>query len=48
MQNRYDELIKIMLVGDTAVGKTSILNAYCNNSNQVKKAPKPTVGLDYG
>lgn len=47
MQSNYDELIKIMLVGDSNVGKTSILNAYCH-SNQHAKPLKPTVGLDYG
>ena len=48
MQSQYDELIKIMLVGDTNVGKTSILHTYCHPNNPHGKPLKPTVGLDYG
>jgi Ras-related protein Rab-8A len=44
----YDELIKIMLVGDSSVGKTSIIRAYCHPNNPPVKPLKPTVGLDYG
>jgi len=30
MQSQYDEIVKIMLVGDTGVGTTSILRTYCH------------------
>ena len=40
-------MIKIMLVGDSNVGKTSIMQAFCNPNQQEFRNVKPTIGLDY-
>lgn len=37
--------IKLILLGDSSVGKTSILNSYI--SEDCNSNPKPTVGVDY-
>ena len=40
----YDHLLKIIVVGDSGVGKTTILNAYAKTvSGQVQ----PTAGIDF-
>ena len=39
-------MIKIMLVGDCNVGKTSIMEAFCHPNNHFRNA-RPTLGLDY-
>lgn len=40
-------MIKIMLVGDSNVGKTSIMQAFCHPNQHQFKNVKGTVGLDY-
>ncbi|KAK8871023.1 hypothetical protein M9Y10_008936 [Tritrichomonas musculus] len=38
--------MKVMLLGDTGVGKTSLLNKYMDSSAVLSKG-KPTIGIDY-
>lgn len=47
MTPSYEEMIKIMLVGDSNVGKTSIMKAFCEGPPALKNI-RNTVGLDYG
>jgi len=42
----YDEIVKIVLIGDSGVGKTSFMNRFC--SDKFKHNIQCTVGLDYG
>lgn len=42
----YDDLVKIILIGDSGVGKTSFLNRFC--SGTFKHNIQCTVGLEYG
>lgn len=44
--HEYDEMIKVMIIGDMNVGKTSFLNRFCYGT--YKKKIQSTVGLDYG
>ena len=30
-QDEYDEKIKIMVIGESKIGKTSLISRYCNN-----------------
>jgi small GTP-binding protein len=47
MNNRpYDEIVKYILIGDSNVGKTSILRQFSQKTFKEKELP--TVGLDYG
>lgn len=47
MNNRpYDEMVKYILIGDSNVGKTSILRQFCHHAFSEKELT--TVGLDYG
>lgn len=47
MNNRpYDEVVKYILIGDSNVGKTSILRQFSQKTFKEKESP--TVGLDYG
>lgn len=48
MSRSYDEMIKIMLVGDSNVGKTSIMRCFCYPGNEQFNKIKSTIGLDYG
>lgn len=43
--NRKKVLLKIIILGDSGVGKTSLMNQYCNKrfSNQYKA----TIGADF-
>jgi len=41
----YDYLFKIVLVGDISVGKTFILSRYLKNA--LPKTPKPTIGVEF-
>lgn len=42
-----EHLYKIIVVGDSGVGKTSIMNCYLDNRSAVQ-APAPTIGVDFG
>ncbi|CAM9880097.1 unnamed protein product [Heterosigma akashiwo] len=50
----YDELYKIILVGDSSVGKTNLLNQYVQREvrdqpNQFfDQAQRPTIGVEFG
>ena len=43
--NNYDHLIKIVLVGNTNVGKTTILKRFSDDDLSVN--PLPTIGVDF-
>jgi small GTP-binding protein len=43
----YEYLYRIVIMGDSAVGKTTFMNKYTNNK-RFKNAPVPTVGIDFG
>lgn len=43
----YEYLYRIVILGDSAVGKTTFMNKYIANKN-FKNAPVPTVGIDFG
>lgn len=45
-EEEYEQLIKIILIGDSGVGKTSFLNRFCYGN--FKHNIPCTVGLDYG
>ena len=42
----YDLIFKLVLIGDSGVGKTNILSRYINN--EFSLATQPTVGVEYG
>jgi small GTP-binding protein len=42
----YDEMVKYILIGDSNVGKTSIMRQFCHRKFHDKE--QTTVGLDYG
>lgn len=42
---RYDYLVKVKLVGDSNVGKSSIVLRFCDDSFQATMMP--TIGVDY-
>jgi small GTP-binding protein len=41
------EKMKIMLVGDSNIGKTCLLNKYVTPGMKFPSAQKPTIGVDY-
>ncbi len=41
----FDFIFKYILVGDTSVGKTSILSSY--NNNQFSSNSNPTMGVEF-
>ena len=45
-QNGYDMIFKIVLIGDSAVGKTNILSKYL--TDQFDPESKSTVGVEFG
>ena len=45
-QNSYDMIFKIVLIGDTSVGKTNILSKYLTDEFDAKS--KATVGVEFG
>ena len=45
-QNGYDMIFKVVLIGDTSVGKTNILSKYL--SNEFDPDSKATVGVEFG
>ena len=48
MSRNYDEMIKILLIGDTNVGKTSIMRRFCKPEASDFDGIRNTIGLDYG
>ena len=45
-ENEFDVLFKIILVGDSGVGKTNILNRY--TKNEFNFDSKTTIGVEFG
>ena len=43
---RYEQLYKIIIIGDSGVGKSNILNRYLRN--EFKQDSKSTVGVEFG
>ena len=41
----YDYLLKFILIGDSGVGKTTLMSAFCNDN---KKCIEPTIGVEFG
>ena len=46
LQQKKKGIIKIILIGDTNVGKTCILSKYINNNISIINC-KPTIGVDF-
>ena len=46
VSDNYDQLYKIIIIGDTNVGKSNILGRYVNN--EFKEDTKSTVGVEFG
>jgi len=47
----YDELYKIVLIGDSGVGKTNLLNQFINDDDKVSRFEvnqRPTIGVEFG
>ena len=44
--SQYDYLMRIVLIGDTGVGKTSLFDTFINN--KTKNDYFPTIGVDFG
>ena len=42
----YDVLLKLVMIGDSGVGKTNILSRYLNN--EFSLTSKATVGVEFG
>ncbi|AYV75142.1 MAG: ras-related protein RIC1-like protein [Terrestrivirus sp.] len=45
MEASYDHLLKIILLGDSSVGKSSLLSAYCQNEFKLNYVS--TIGIDF-
>ncbi|CAH6420994.1 Ras family GTPase [uncultured virus] len=43
--DEYDEIVKIIVIGDSGVGKSSIVTAYCDNICPLSHSP--TIGVEY-
>jgi len=44
--DNYDLILKLVLIGDSGVGKTNILSRY--NNNEFSLVTQPTVGVEFG
>jgi GTPase SAR1 family protein len=40
-------MLKIIIVGDSGVGKTNIISAFCNTDYQFTATHVPTIGVDF-
>ena len=45
LNDNYEEIIKVLILGDCSVGKTNILTRYCTNS--FNSQSKATIGIDF-
>ncbi len=45
IEEDYDEKIRVMLIGDSSVGKTSLLKKYCQN--EFSQSYVSTIGIDF-
>ena len=46
LKEKYDVLLKLIIIGDSSVGKSSILNNYLRQS--FNNDQKHTVGVEFG
>lgn len=44
-KQEYDWLVKIIILGDSGVGKTNILQRFCEN--RFAATHNPTIGVDF-
>ena len=45
-EEEYDMILKIVLIGDSSVGKTNLMNKYIKN--EFREDTKATVGVEFG
>lgn len=45
MEHNYDNRFKILLLGDSGVGKSSIMERFCDNKHSTE--PASTIGIDF-
>lgn len=44
-QNQYDYMVKLIIIGDSGVGKTNILTRFCEDI--FKQTHVATIGVDF-
>lgn len=47
VQEKYDYMLKLIIVGDSGVGKTNIISAFCNSDYHFAANHVPTIGVDF-
>lgn len=47
VQQKCDYMLKLIIVGDSGVGKTNIISAFCNSNYQFSSTHLPTIGVDF-
>lgn len=40
-------MLKLIIVGDSGVGKTNIISAFCNSDYHFASTHVPTIGVDF-
>jgi len=45
MKKDYDYVFKVVMIGDTSVGKSNLLNRYCRNG--FDNNSKSTIGVEF-
>ena len=45
--DHYDMLFKIVMVGDTGVGKSNLIHTYINECKMPEQEEKATVGIEF-